>query len=292
MFPLAVHAQNATLASLTSVMVSYLNSILVLIMAIAIVAFVWYIIQYYIKPNEDRKQAGQYVMWALVGFFVIFSMWGLVNVLAGTFDIGLNGQSSSNSTSGLLTGNGSNSTGNSGSNMFNQNGTGANDVSSAQNNQSGVNSGASTNNPFNPGQLGVNNSLGNNGVVGQTASGSAASTGPCSKYFNVCIGASGVAWTVLSDTNEDYDLVDQKDGITIAMIYSPTLSFKGTGQPFTTVSLFGQSLPAYKKTANGVTMVIAGAQGNGATLIVTVFSNNDISVAQASSFFRGLKIHK
>ena len=54
-------------------------------MGFAVVLFTWFVIQYYIKPNEDRKNAGQYVMYSIIGFFVILSMWGLVNILSNTF---------------------------------------------------------------------------------------------------------------------------------------------------------------------------------------------------------------
>ena len=36
---------------------------------------------------DNRAKAWQYVLWSLVGFFVIFSMWGLVNVLIGSFGL-------------------------------------------------------------------------------------------------------------------------------------------------------------------------------------------------------------
>jgi hypothetical protein len=68
--------------------ITYLNQILVLLMAFAIVSFVWYIIKYFIKADADKKEAANYAMYAIIGFFVILSVWGLVNILSNTFGLG------------------------------------------------------------------------------------------------------------------------------------------------------------------------------------------------------------
>ncbi len=77
-----------TLATIIYLVIGYLNLAMYLLMAVAVVMFVWNVIQYYVKPNEDRKQAGLYVMYSLIGFFVILSLWGLVNILSNTFNLG------------------------------------------------------------------------------------------------------------------------------------------------------------------------------------------------------------
>ena len=77
-----------TLATLIGQIIGYLNMILVLMMGLAIVMFVWYIIRYFIRPDADRKEAGSYLMYSIIGFFVILSFWGIVNILQGTFKLG------------------------------------------------------------------------------------------------------------------------------------------------------------------------------------------------------------
>lgn len=77
-----------TLATIIYLIIGYLNLAMYLLMAVAVVMFVWNVIQYYVKPNEERKQAGLYVMYSLIGFFVILSLWGLVNILSNTFNLG------------------------------------------------------------------------------------------------------------------------------------------------------------------------------------------------------------
>ncbi len=89
--PLISFAQTASggqnLKSVIGIIVGYLNLILELLMGIAVVMFVFYVIKYFMLPTDNRSEAWQYVLWSLVGFFVIFSMWGLVNILVGTFNL-------------------------------------------------------------------------------------------------------------------------------------------------------------------------------------------------------------
>lgn len=82
----------------------YLDQILKLLMGFAVVAFVWYVIRYFIVQSDEanRAVAAQYVMWSLVGFFVILSVWGLVNILLSTFNLGNNNPGSLTNVSNLF----------------------------------------------------------------------------------------------------------------------------------------------------------------------------------------------
>lgn len=79
---------NGNLSTLITMLIGLLNQALVLLMAIAVVMFVWYVIQYFIKPNSDRKDANTYILYSVIGFFVILSIWGIVNILSNTFGVG------------------------------------------------------------------------------------------------------------------------------------------------------------------------------------------------------------
>jgi hypothetical protein len=85
--PAITFAQVKTLKTVIDTIVYYLNSVLVLLIGVAVVIFVWHVIKYFIMPNEDRKNAGLYVMYSLIGFFVLLSFWGLVNILQNTFNL-------------------------------------------------------------------------------------------------------------------------------------------------------------------------------------------------------------
>lgn len=82
-----------TLCSLIVRVVGYLNQILFLLIGLSVVTFAYYVFKYFIKPNENHDEAGKYVLYSVIGFFVILSMWGLVNILQNTFGIGNTGYS-------------------------------------------------------------------------------------------------------------------------------------------------------------------------------------------------------
>ncbi|HEX7724179.1 MAG TPA: hypothetical protein VF438_00365 [Candidatus Paceibacterota bacterium] len=93
--PFVAYAQTQqNLKSIIALIVDYIEQGMFLMMAVAVLVFIWQVIRYFILPNEDRKEAGQYVMYSVIGFFVIFSLWGLVNVVSATFNIGDNAQNS------------------------------------------------------------------------------------------------------------------------------------------------------------------------------------------------------
>ena len=85
--PMVTFAAARTLNDLVYKIVGYLNQALVLLMGVAVVIFVWNIIKYFIRSDEDHKEAAPYVMWSVIGFFVILSFWGLVNILQNTFGL-------------------------------------------------------------------------------------------------------------------------------------------------------------------------------------------------------------
>ena len=87
MIPALALAAGQKLSDLINTIIGYANQLLVLMMGIAVVMFVWFVIQYYVKPNDERGKANMYVMYALIGFFVVLSFWGLVNILQNTFGL-------------------------------------------------------------------------------------------------------------------------------------------------------------------------------------------------------------
>lgn len=64
-----------------------MDSIVPLLMALAVVGFVYGIIQYFLNPdNEEKRKAGKnFMFWGIVTLFVMVSIWGLVGILSNTF---------------------------------------------------------------------------------------------------------------------------------------------------------------------------------------------------------------
>lgn len=80
---------NLNLSTLIEGVIGYLNLFLVLIMAFAVFMFIFYVIKYFIvdASSDNKKEASLYVMYSVIGFFIIFSFWGLVNILQNTFNL-------------------------------------------------------------------------------------------------------------------------------------------------------------------------------------------------------------
>ncbi len=80
-------ATSKKLTDIIQQLTGYMNDILLLLMGVAIVMFVFYVVKYFFRPDADRKEAGMYVMYAVIGFFVILSFWGIVNILQNSFGL-------------------------------------------------------------------------------------------------------------------------------------------------------------------------------------------------------------
>lgn len=69
----------------------FINAVLVpVLFAIAFLYFVYGVYKYFIlgaENDKERETGRDFVLWSLVGFAVILSVWGLVNVLVNTFNI-------------------------------------------------------------------------------------------------------------------------------------------------------------------------------------------------------------
>lgn len=65
------------------------KSVVPLILALAVVVFMWGVVQYVMNNGEEEKKTKgkQFMIWGIVSIAVMVSVWGLVRVLSNTFDI-------------------------------------------------------------------------------------------------------------------------------------------------------------------------------------------------------------
>lgn len=76
------------LKTLVDAVIDYINLGIYLLIALATVFFVYNIVNYFvIKTEGDRKEAGNYLMYSIIGLAVILSFWGLVNIVIKTFNL-------------------------------------------------------------------------------------------------------------------------------------------------------------------------------------------------------------
>jgi uncharacterized membrane protein HdeD (DUF308 family) len=63
------------------------TGVLPLLIGLAVVAFVYGIIEYFLNPDneEKRKKGKSFILWGVIALFVMISFWGIVGVLQNTF---------------------------------------------------------------------------------------------------------------------------------------------------------------------------------------------------------------
>lgn len=88
MSPLAAFAATDVSSILTTVS-NILNALIPLFMVIATVVFLWGIVRYITAAGDEEKvkEAKSFIMYGLIGLFVMVAVWGLVNVLINTFSL-------------------------------------------------------------------------------------------------------------------------------------------------------------------------------------------------------------
>ena len=69
-----------------------INGILVpTLFAVAFIVFLWGIFQFYIfegQNTEGQKKGHMLMLWGLIGFAVMFSIWGIIKLLQNTLSVG------------------------------------------------------------------------------------------------------------------------------------------------------------------------------------------------------------
>ncbi|MCC6198679.1 hypothetical protein IT401_00465 [Candidatus Nomurabacteria bacterium] len=88
MFPLIAHA-----ATLDEFLVKFndkiINPVIELAFIVAFVVFIWGVFQLIRGANSDdaRKKGKEHILWGIVGFLIMFGVWGIINLLVNTFGI-------------------------------------------------------------------------------------------------------------------------------------------------------------------------------------------------------------
>lgn len=94
--PFALLAANESAAPVARTVDGLLNWViyiagraLPLLILAALVLFLYGIVKRFFwgKDAADRNEAGKFILWGIVALFVMVSVWGLVNVLRGSFNL-------------------------------------------------------------------------------------------------------------------------------------------------------------------------------------------------------------
>lgn len=95
MLPALAFAQQVTsVQSAGSFVVNFINTVAVpVLFAIAFIVFIFGVFQYFIMSRGDEEKsanAKNLMLYGLIGFFLMVSVWGLVNILIGTVSLNSN----------------------------------------------------------------------------------------------------------------------------------------------------------------------------------------------------------
>lgn len=65
------------------------RTVVPLLFALAVVAFLWGVVQYYLNPgNEEKRKKGKdFIVGGLIALFVMTAMWGIVTIFTTTFQV-------------------------------------------------------------------------------------------------------------------------------------------------------------------------------------------------------------
>src|SRR3989344_8184898 len=81
-------AEDDTLQALVNQINAVINTIVPFLVGFAVLIIIWGVFNYISGAGDEEKraQAKQYIVWGVVGVFIMLSVWGLVNVLVNSFD--------------------------------------------------------------------------------------------------------------------------------------------------------------------------------------------------------------
>jgi hypothetical protein len=79
-----------TFAQWTDGVVKFVDTAVIpLLFALAFLFFLFGIARYFFTGGEENREKGKvFVLWGLVGMFVLFSVWGLVRLLLSLIPVG------------------------------------------------------------------------------------------------------------------------------------------------------------------------------------------------------------
>lgn len=65
------------------------NPLILLLIAVALTYFFWGLVQFLANSEEGAKRADgkKKIIWGLVGLFIMVSVFGILKIVLGTFDI-------------------------------------------------------------------------------------------------------------------------------------------------------------------------------------------------------------
>ncbi len=91
--PLFALAEVGTVGGIVATLRSIFNTIVPLLMVVAMSAFLWGIVKYIMAAGDEekRKDAKGIIIYGILGMFVLVAFWGIILIVTSTFGISTGG---------------------------------------------------------------------------------------------------------------------------------------------------------------------------------------------------------
>ncbi len=78
-----------TIATLLTTLTGILNAVVPFIIGLVVLVIIWGIFTYITKAGEEEKraEAKKFILYGILGLFIMVSLWGFVGILVNTFGI-------------------------------------------------------------------------------------------------------------------------------------------------------------------------------------------------------------
>ncbi|MBU3925662.1 hypothetical protein KJ763_00635 [Patescibacteria group bacterium] len=86
-------AMAADINSILSTIQGIVNTIIPILMLVAFVLFLWGVVKFIFAGGDEtkRKDAKNYIIYGLIGLFVMVAVWGIIEVVTNSFGINTGG---------------------------------------------------------------------------------------------------------------------------------------------------------------------------------------------------------
>ncbi len=79
-----------TLAAIVSKLISFINLVIPVLTAFALVLFMYGVFSYVIARTQGNKESSfGPILWGIVAMFVLFSLWGIIKLVSGSLFSGV-----------------------------------------------------------------------------------------------------------------------------------------------------------------------------------------------------------
>jgi len=77
------------LSDLVQVFISLISLLIPLVIALTLLSFFWGLTKFIAKTDDANQEEGKkFIIWGLVGLFVMLSLWGILRFVYGDFGFG------------------------------------------------------------------------------------------------------------------------------------------------------------------------------------------------------------